>query len=676
MTRQGSAVSFLLVGERDSRKRIEQLRALIRRHDRRYYVENAPEITDGEYDGLYRELVELEKAHPGLVTPDSPTRRVGNELTGDFPTVRHRVPMLSMDNTYSPDELREFDGRIRRMLGGEDISYVVELKIDGTAVSLTYEGGRLVRGSTRGDGQRGEDITANLRTIRQIPLVIDEERTVEVRGEVYMPRSEFARLNREAEEKGERVFANPRNAAAGTLKHKAPALVAERRLGLFAYDFGFVELPVGSHAEGLRLIESLGLPVNPEWKSCTGIDGVLDYCAGWEEKRGELDYGTDGMVVKVDSFEQRRRLGRTAKAPRWIIAYKFRPEQAETEVLGIRVQVGKTGVLTPVAGLDPVSLSGTTVKSASLHNQDEIERKDIRIGDRVIIEKAGEIIPQVVKVLKEKRAGKEKRFKMPARCPVCSTPVEKREGEVAVRCPNPRCPAKTRAKILYFAHRSCMDIDHLGEAVVDQLIEKGLARDVADLYGLTREDIEALERQGEKSADNLIRAIETSRGRDLSRLTAALNIEHVGTRAAEILAGHFASLDELMSASEEDLTAVEGVGPIVAESIREFFSDRHNRDLVKRLKNSGVNTRSRARPAAANPNVAGKTFVVTGTLKEYKRSEIQSLIRSLGGKATGSVSKKTDYLVAGAEAGSKLAKAKKLGVRTITEEEFDSLLGG
>ena len=661
---------------KDVREQIDKLRALIRRHDRRYYVENSPETTDQAYDGLYRELVELERAHPELVAPDSPTQRVGDEITGDFNTVRHRVPMLSMDNTYSPDELREFDKRIKRMLDDEEISYVVELKIDGTAVSLTYERGRFVRGCTRGDGERGEEISANLRTIRQIPLVIDETRAVEVRGEVYMPKSEFARLNREAEEKGDRPFANPRNAAAGSLKHKDPSIVAARRLRLFTYDLGFAEVEIGSHVEGLRFIGSQGFPVNPDWKACAEIAEVLDYCAEWEEKRLGLDYGTDGMVVKVDSFVQRARLGRTAKAPRWIIAYKFRPEQAETRVLDIRVQVGKTGVLTPVAGLEPVFLSGTTVKSASLHNQDEIERKGVMIGDRVMIEKAGEIIPQVVSVLKEKRAGAEKPFQMPEECPVCSTPVVKREGEVAIRCPNPRCPAKTRAKILYFAHRNCMDIDHLGEAVVDQLLERGLVRDVADLYRLKREDVEALERQGEKSADNLIRAIEASKDRDLSRLLAALNIEHVGTRVAEILAAQLRDLDGVISASAEKLTETEGVGPVVAESIHGFFGERGNRDLVKRLKKAGLNTRSRARAPETNPQVTGKTFVVTGTLRKYKRSEIERLIKSLGGKATKSVSRKTDYLLVGADPGSKLAKAKKLGVKTVSEEEFTALLKG
>ncbi|MHC4252506.1 MAG: NAD-dependent DNA ligase LigA [Planctomycetota bacterium] len=471
--------------------RAAELRALIRRHDRLYYVEHSPEIGDAEYDALVSELVTLEREHPELVTPDSPTQRVGNELTGDFPTIEHAVPMLSMDNTYSADELREFDARVRRIVGygegdgegDEGIEYLVDLKIDGVAVNLRFEGGRFVRGLTRGDGVRGEDVTANLRTLRSIPLVLDRPEGVgapeppevlEARGEVYLPREEFARLNAEAEEAGGRVFANPRNAAAGTLKRKNPREVAARRLDFLAYSVGeAVGFGRQTQLAVVERLEALGLPTLEHRKVCRGIEEVIEFCESWAEKRHDLRYDTDGMVVKVNSLAMQRELGRTAKSPRWMIAYKFPPEQARTRVVDIHVQVGKTGVLTPVAKLEPVQVSGTTVQSASLHNQDEVERKGVRIGDRVLIEKAGEIIPQVVKVLAEERTGTERPFHMPLRCPVCSSAVERREGEVAVRCPNSACPGRNRASILYFASRGCMDIEGLGEAVVDQLLEAG-----------------------------------------------------------------------------------------------------------------------------------------------------------------------------------------------------------
>lgn len=662
----------------DAARRVEELRRLIRYHDRKYYVEHSPEISDAEYDALYAELLELERLHPDLVSPDSPTQRVGSELDGEFPTVEHRVPMLSLDNTYSEGELREFDARLCRFLGVQSIEYYVELKIDGVAVSLTYEGGRLARGLTRGDGRVGEDITGNLRTLRSIPLVLeggDVPRFIEVRGEVYLPRAEFARLNAEAEEKGERTFANPRNAAAGTLKHKDPKVVASRRLEFLAYSVGHSEgLDVSTQAELVERLRGLGFPTLKDGKVCRDIGEVVEFCESWRERRRKLAFDTDGMVVKVNSLAQQRELGTTAKAPRWMIAYKFPPEQAETTVLDIRVQVGKTGVLTPVANLEPVHLAGTTVKSASLHNQDEIDRKDVRIGDRVLIEKAGEIIPQVVKVLVEKRTGRERPFRMPSHCPVCHTEVERRPGEVAVRCPNVDCPGRNRAAILYFASRDCMDIEGLGEAVLDQLLAKGLVRDAADLYSLKASDIAELERQGPKSAENLVKAIEASKGRDLSRLVAAVHIEHVGTRVAELLAEHFGSLEKLMSATEEDIQEIEGLGPVIARSVVEFFRDERNRKLLARLKAAGVNTKSLKRRKAAGA-LAGKTVVVTGTLEGFTRQQIEELIREEGGKPASSVSKKTDFVLAGDSPGSKLAKARELGVRVVDLDEFLRMIG-
>jgi len=665
----------------DPAARIEALRRLIRHHDRKYYVEHSPEISDAEYDALYAELVRLEAEHPELVEPDSPTQRVGSELDGEFPTVEHRVPMLSLDNTYSAGDLREFDARIRRFLGRAEVEYYVDLKIDGVAISLTYERGRFVRGLTRGDGRAGEDITANLRTIRSIPLVLEAGTAgpappvLEVRGEVYLPRAEFARLNAEAEERGARAFANPRNAAAGTLKHKDPKVVASRRLEFLAYAVGYAEgFSAETQEEVVGRLRALGLPVLEGGRTCRDIDEAIEFCESWRERRRMLPFDTDGMVVKVSRLEQQRELGRTAKAPRWMIAFKFPPEQAETTVLDIRVQVGKTGVLTPVANLEPVRLAGTTVKSASLHNQDEIDRKDIRIGDRVLIEKAGEIIPQVVKVLVEKRTGREQAFRMPDRCPVCGRPVERREGEVAVRCPNARCPGRNRAAILYFASRDCMDIDGLGEAVLDQLLEKGLVRDAADLYSLRAEDIAALERQGPKSAENLVKAIAESKNRDLSRLLAAVHIEHVGTRVAELLAEHFGSLEKLAAASEEDIQEIEGLGPVIARSVVEFFRDRNNRELLRRLAEAGVNTKSLSRRKARGA-LAGKTVVVTGTLEGFSRQEIEALIREEGGRAASSVSSRTDFVLAGESPGSKLAKARELGVKVVDLAEFLEMIG-
>jgi DNA ligase (NAD+) len=592
--------------------------------------------------------------------------------------------MLSMDNTYNAEELREFDERVKKLLAGEPYRYVAELKIDGTAISLWYEHGRLVRGLTRGDGRVGEDITNNLRTVRQIPLAIPvpgqkgappAPAVLEVRGECYLPRSEFARINEERQEQGLALFANPRNAAAGSLKQLDPREVARRKLGAFAYALGHAEgYAPETHERVLRDLAAWGFHVEPNWRVCAGVEALLEYAAEWDQRRRGLDYETDGLVVKVNSLGQRERLGATAKSPRWAIAYKFQPEQAETRLLAIEVQVGKTGVLSPVGKVQPVHLSGTTVKSVMLHNQDEIDRKDIRVGDAVVLEKAGEIIPQVVRVLKDKRTGKERKFRLPEECPVCRAPARRTEGEVAVRCTSAACPARLRARLIHFAGRNQMDIEGLGPALVDQLLAAGLIEDVADVYALTREQVAALERQGDKSAENLIAALGKSKRAGLARLLAALGIPGIGTAAAELLAEKFGRLDGLMKAPAEEIESIEQMGPVTSKAVADYFREERNLAIIGKLRKAEVDFKYHGARCEAHPAFAGKTFVVTGTLKGYKREEIEALIRKLGGRTAGSVSKKTDYVVAGEEAGSKLEKARKLGVRVLSEADFGKLL--
>ncbi|MCW8130328.1 MAG: NAD-dependent DNA ligase LigA [Planctomycetota bacterium] len=683
----------------DPKARAAWLRGEIARHDRLYYVEQRPEIADPEYDRLYRELADLEAAHPDLRTPDSPTQRVGNELKGGegFETVAHKKPMLSLDNTYNEEEVRKFDERVKRMLEGRAPEYNVELKIDGAAVSLWYEKGLFTRGLTRGDGERGEDITRNLKTMRSIPLRLNLPEGqaappfIELRGEVYMPRSEFARLNKELEDQGDEGFVNPRNAAAGSIKMKDPGEVAKRRLRIFVHTTGAFEgLDCKRHSEFLKLAAVWGLPTVPETQVCANIDEAIAHIKLWEHKRGGFDFDTDGMVVKVDRLDQQDQLGVTSKSYRFGIAYKYQPEQVETVVEDIEVQVGKTGVLTPRARFKPVFASGTTVTYASLHNQSQIEEKDIRIGDHVIIEKAGEIIPQVVRVVAAKRSGGEKVFKMPDECPVCKGRIEHREIERKVDkertrvvktswCVNPNCPARYRERVIYFASRGCMDIEDLGEKLVDKLIAKGMVKDPADLYDLTREQLLSLERMGEKTADNLLKRLEESKKNDLARLLAALNMPHVGERNAELLSEHFGTLEALRAATMEDFDQVQGVGPIMAQAVFDYFRDAREKALVDRLVASGLNTRSltaetRKAAVAAGGAFAGKTFVLTGTLTKFKRSEAEKMIKDRGGKTSGSVSKKTDYVLAGEEAGSKLDKAKELGVKVISESDFEALL--
>ena len=668
------------------KEKIEHLRKTVRYHDRKYYVENNPEITDYEYDQLLKKLQHLEKLQPELITPDSPTQRVGGEPLTQFPTVEHKLPMLSIDNTYSEEELKEFDLRIKRMSGinaHQDIEYVVELKIDGVAIALWYENGLFVRGATRGDGFKGDDVTANLRTIHQIPLKLETSAKkeyiptrLEIRGEIYLPNTEFQKLNESREEAGEPQFANPRNAAAGSLKLLDPRITAKRHLRIFTYAIGYYEeIEFKTHIHCLEFIRSLGLPVNHHTRLCKNIEDVVCYCKEWDKRRSGLDYMVDGMVIKVNSLSIHNQLGATSKAPRWVISYKYQPEQAITKIEEIVVQIGKTGTLTPVANLTPVLLAGTTVSRATLHNFDEIARKDIRVGDRVVLQKAGEIIPQVVSVLKEKRIGTEIIFKEPALCPACKGIVSRDAEEVYLRCHNPFCLAQAKRRIQYFASRDAMDIEGMGPALVEQLVDKGFLKDYADIYYLKYDGLVNLERMGEKSASNLIHAIEKSKDRDLDRLICALGIHNVGSHTAEVLAEHYDSLDKLSNATQDKLEGIYEIGPVVAKSIVEFFQNEHTQVIIKKLNAGGVNTRKLAtQKSVKNPKVSGKSFVITGTLQKYSRMEAETLIKNLGGRVMSSVSKKTDYLVVGEEPGSKLDKARALNVHILDEEAFEKII--
>jgi DNA ligase (NAD+) len=661
-------------------QRAAELRRLIDHHNYLYYVEAKPEISDLEFDKLLRELEELEKAHPELVSPDSPTQHVGGEPIDSFRTVTHRVPMLSVDKATSPGELREFDTRVHKTLGREKVRYVVELKIDGVAVSLTYTDGLLSLGATRGSGTRGDDITHNLKTVGGAPLRLRTDHPpalLEARGEVYMTRADFARINEEATARGEEAYANPRNLTAGSLKQLDPRICARRRLRLFAYSLGETDgVSARSHHEALAVLRDYGFPVNPETRAFDTMDEVIAHCESWADRRLDLPYDTDGLVIKVDDFDQQRRLGATVKAPRWAVAYKFQAEQAITKLRAIEVQVGKYGDLTPVAHLDPVQLCGTTVSRSTLHNAAELERKDIRVGDQVVVVKRGEIIPKVEQALHELRKGDEKVFKFPSKCPVCGAPTVREPGSPTYACTaTATCPAQLQMRIECFAQRQRMDIEGVGEKLAEQLVSTGLVRSVADFYRLRKEDLIPLERMGELSAQNLLNAIEASKGRGLARLLAGLSIYNVGDAMAALLGQEFPSIDELLAASQERLAAVKGFGPKRAESIYTFLHSPAGQELIQVLREAGVKMTEDARPRSKGSPLAGKTVVVTGTLKTYKRTEIEDLIRSLGGKPTGSVSKKTDYVVAGEEAGSKLTRARELGVRALTEYEFDRLIG-
>ncbi len=665
------------------RERIDDLRRQINQHNYKYYVEAKPDISDRDFDKLLEELNQLEEQHPELVTPDSPTQRVGGQPVEGFRTVRHREPMLSIDNTYSSEELREFDRRVKKLLGGATVTYVVELKIDGVAISLTYEDGLFTVGATRGDGEQGDDVTHNLKTIRELPLRLDTDEPpplVEARGEVYMNRDDLAKLNRERIAQDLEPFANPRNSTAGSLKLLDPRLCAKRHLRLFTYSVGGCDWPeLTTHRRGLQLLRAFGFPVNQHIALFDSIDKVIDYCHSWAEKRHALPYDTDGMVIKINDYEQRRRLGSTSKAPRWVVAFKFAAEQGLTKLLSIELQVGKLGTLTPVAHLEPVKLAGTTVKRASLHNADYITSKDIRIGDMVVVEKAGEIIPYVVRSEAGARTGSEKVFHWPSDCPKCGSPVVRDKKGAFYRCTGgKKCLGQVKKMLRFYAGRGAMDIEGLGIEIINQLVDTGLVRSIPDLYRLKKEDVFELERMGEKSAQNLVDGIEASKERGLSRVLAGLAIQHVGVNVAELLAQEFGAVDQLLSASAERLGQIEGIGPVLAQSIHEYFQSDSGRQTIEDLRELGVKLKEKARPkpaGLASADLSGKTFVVTGTLQKYSREEIESLIKQLGGKATGSVSKNTDYLVAGDKAGSKLDKAKQLGVAVLTEKEFEKMIG-
>lgn len=676
-------------------ERIEVLRREIRSHDHRYFVLDDPSIDDYDYDMLVNELRDLESAHPGLITPDSPTQRVGGSPTSTFPVVRHPVPMLSIGNTYNDEEIRDFDRRIRDLLGPErEYAYAVELKIDGVAVSLRYENGALVLGATRGDGEQGDDVTANLRTIRSIPLRIAEERpplnNIEVRGEVYLPHDGFQALNALRAEREEPLFANPRNATAGSLKLRDPRVVAERPLRVFLYTLRFEDEAgalaarpdLDSHFQRLRWLADQGFPTNREARRFDTIGEVIDFCHAWEERRASLLYDIDGMVIKVDSIGLHGELGATMKSPRWAIASKFAAQRAKTRLTDIRLQVGRTGVVTPVAELEPVFLAGSTISRATLHNEEEIRRKDLRVGDTVWIEKGGDVIPKVVSVDMDTRADGSAPFEMPTECPVCETALVRVGDEVAVRCENAACPAQVQARVTHFTARNAMDIEGFGPAVTEQILGNGLIGDVGDIYGLTREQLGTLERMGEKSADNLLRGIEASRDRPLDRLLFSLGIPHVGERVARQVAERFRSIDGIRAASEEELVAVPEIGPKIAESIVSFFGNERNLEIVEKLKVAGLSmeletpgdgAESGAESGVDSQAFADKIVVITGTLSNYTRDEAADRITAAGGRVTSSVSSKTDYLVAGENAGSKLRKAQSLGVEVLDEASFEAL---
>lgn len=663
-------------------KRIEELREKIRYHKYCYYVLDDPIVSDTEYDQLMKELAEWETRYPQYITSSSPTQRVGIEPVSEFTTVKHTAPMLSLANAFSTEELRAFDQRIKKLIPQRKLEYVVELKIDGLAVALVYENGIFMRGATRGDGTIGEEITSNLRTVKAIPLKLfgkDISPRIEVYGEVYMKKSEFKRLNEKRMKNEESLFANPRNAAAGSVRQLDPRITAQRRLDTFIYRATFPEgNRFNTHIEVLNYLKKLGFKVNPYIKLCQDIGEAINYCQKWIEKKEELDYEIDGMVIKVNSLIMREELGSTTRSPRWAIANKFPAQQVTTKVQDIIIQVGRTGALTPVAILDPVRISGSVVKRATLHNEDEIRRKDVRIGDIVLIQKAGEVIPEVVKVIKEKRTGKETKFVMPTQCPVCGAKVFRLEGEVVSRCNSLTCPAQIKERIRHFASRDALDIEGLGPAIIDQLVEKGLIKDISDLYFLKRDDLISLERLAEKSADNLLDAIEKSKKKSLANLIYGLGIRYVGVHTSEVITRYYPTLNKFKEASLEELIEINEIGPKIAESIILFFKEKENLNIIERLRSAGLNfgqEEEKIREEKGAQILAGKQFVLTGTLKDFTRTQTKEIISELGGRVTGSVSKKTDYVVAGEDPGSKYQKAQKIGVPIINEGEFKKIAG-
>ncbi|MFN3652796.1 MAG: NAD-dependent DNA ligase LigA [Armatimonadota bacterium] len=664
----------------DARNRAEVLRRELEQHNYAYYVLDQPTVADSTYDALLRELMEIEAAFPELVTPESPTQRVGAAPSSAFSSHTHRVPMLSLGNAFSLEELREFDARVKRHLGlpaDEAVEYAAELKIDGLAVSLTYRGGRLAVGATRGDGTTGENVTPNLKTVRALPLRLRDDAPtgeVEVRGEVFLSHEEFRRINAEREAAGEPLYANPRNSAAGSLRQLDSSITARRRLQYFAYSLGYLEgTPPETQAELLQALRSWGFRTNEHSRLCAGIDAVVEFCNYWETRRHDLPFETDGVVVKVNSLAYQRELGNVSRSPRWAVAFKYPATQAKTVVREIIVQVGRTGALTPVAVMDPVEVAGVVVTRATLHNEDEIRRKDLRVGDTVVIQRAGEVIPEVVEVVTEARTGDEQPFVFPRQCPVCGADVERQEGEAVARCVGVACPAQLQARLRHWASRGAMDIEGLGPAQIEQLTARGMVRDAGDLYTLTAEQLLSLERMGEKSAQNLLRAIETSKSRPPARLLFGLGIRHVGESVARLLIESCGSIDRIAEATPEELAQVPGIGPQIAESIHRFFQQDETRHLLQRLREHGV--LQEAAPAETRSTaLRGTSWVFTGTLETLARADAEARVRELGGTTVSSVSKNTSYVVAGEKAGSKLEKAQKLGVRVLSEAEFLELM--
>ncbi|WNB91807.1 NAD-dependent DNA ligase LigA [Bacillus sp. NEB1478] len=662
------------MNEERAKERVLELRELLEKYSYEYHVLDKPTVPDAEYDQLLQELIELENNHPELHDEHSPTVRVGGAVLDFFVKVEHTVPMLSLGNAFNDQDLRDFDRRVREGVG-DNVTYVAELKIDGLAVSLTYENGKFIRGATRGDGTIGEDITNNLKTIRSIPFKLKENVMLEVRGEAFMPKKSFQKLNEKREEEGQELFANPRNAAAGSLRQLDPKIAASRNLDIFLYGVGKLEgHSVDSHDESLKFLSHLGFKTNPEWKKCENIDEVIDFVNGWQEKRPDLPYEIDGIVIKVNSLYQQEELGFTAKSPRWATAYKFPAEEVVTKLEGIELSVGRTGVVTPTALLQPVLVAGTTVKRASLHNEDLIREKDIKIGDYVVVKKAGDIIPEVVNVITERRTGDETDFHMPTECPECESKLERLEGEVALRCLNPQCPAQIREGFIHFVSRNAMNIDGLGEKVVAQLFKEKLIDNVADLYKLDRDKLLELERMGEKSADNLLAAIEKSKENSLERLLFGLGIRHVGAKAAKTIAQRFETIEAIMTAEKEELLSVEEIGEKMAESIVLYFSKPEVKELMDELRDLGVNMTYKGPKLVKAEDLdtpfAGKTVVLTGKLSILTRNDAKEKLERLGAKVTGSVSKNTDMLIAGEDAGSKLDKAKSLGVEVWDEQQL------
>ncbi len=669
--------------KKNIKNKIEELREQIREHEHKYYVLNQPAISDEEFDMLMKELEKLENDNPDFITPDSPSQRVGKDLTKVFNPVEHKIPMLSLANTYSEDELFDFDRRVRDGLPkDEKIEYVVEMKMDGASVSLHFVNGKLVTAATRGDGTVGEEITNNVKTIRAVPLILKNHKSikyklndVEVRGEIFMKIEDFKKLNRDREEQGEKTFANPRNFAAGTLKLQDPKIVAKRRLNIFLYALISIEEEFQSQFEILDIIKKLGFPVNPDYKLCKNMDEVLEVCRKFEEKREHLPFEIDGAVIKVNSFRQQQILGNIAKSPRWAVAYKFKAKQAVTSVKKILWQVGRIGTITPVAEFEPVFLAGSTISRATLHNFDEITRKDIREGDKVIIEKGGDVIPKVISVVKAERPKGSKPVKPPDECPVCKSPVFKPEGEVAYYCENTECPAQIKGRLEHFAARGAMDIEGLGEALIDLFVEKEFLKTYADIYKLKNrlDELIAIERLGEKSVNNLLEAIEESKKKPFNKVLFAIGIRYVGSGAANKLANYFSSIDDLINASEEEILSIPEIGPSISGSIKKFFWNKSNFKIIEELKKQGLNLTSKKKAAKEN-FFTGKTFVLTGSLSKLSREEASDKIISLGGKATSSVSSKTDFVITGENPGSKIDKANKLGIKILTEEEFVSRL--